>query len=608
MDGVAIEEAGTAGIPDIVNQIATLFPIEDADYTSNATLATEDEDGFVEALVYLSSIGVPVLVSLSTSADPQDTDVVIPVVTPNADLAEASTGLNASSLAALIAPFLPSEAAQSAAEPLAQGVLDILAEASAALEPIDFSDNNELFYSTTIGNVTEAAPELFIDRTIQRLAPPDYQIDRIRLIGRDFFPNISSVMTETPKATLQALMIALALTKYQPYTAVSANPTADRWASTCSAYLQTEGLNWIANKFWLDVSYSDEVREYVDNLTVELRDSFDARLDTVAWMDDETRKIAKEKLAQIARNIGYPDSNPEARNATALKEYYADVNITSSHFDNALSLNTATERRNWQALSAPFDRRGWDSPSFIANAFYRPQSNDISIFAGISQDPLLWLDSSSAPNSSSETIAPATSVPSYLTYGGFGLITGHEFTHGFDNSGSQFDARGAFVGRLFTAGAQAAFEARQSCFVAQYSGMALVDERGRALSSGPPGFDPAAYEEAGQPLFVDGERTLGENLADAGGIAIAFDAWQRSASGNVSLLPGVPADLTPERLFFVAAAQSFCQKYTPAQMLPLVQSDVHSPGFARVNGIAANSRAFRQAFDCPVKEPTCEIW
>jgi len=218
--------------------------------------------------------------------------------------------------------------------------------------------------------------------------------------------------------------------------------------------------------------------------------------------------------------------------------------------------------------------------SFAAAAQHGYTNNHIAIPAGISQFPLYQ-----------------PGMPDYLAYGALGLVVGHEVTHGFDNVGHQFDNER----RLRTWWDEATmdeFITRLNCFADQYFKIAAV------LSDG----KPLLNETSQQPIYVNGNLTLGENVADAGGLNVAFDAWrERESAAPAPHLPGLEG-FTKQQLFFLAAGQVWCSSYSPDTLLHILQSDRHSPYFARILGSTANSRGFMEAFNCKKREPTCEMW
>lgn len=186
----------------------------------------------------------------------------------------------------------------------------------------------------------------------------------------------------------------------------------------------------------------------------------------------------------------------------------------------------------------------------------------------------------------------SVSVPQYLSYGAFGAVSGHELSHAFDSTGRHYDQNGNYTD-WWTDKTVANFKAKAQCFVDQYSNF-TVENR-----------DPAQA-----PLHVNGRLTLGENIADAGGLSAAFQAWKvrqaESPSANEQL-PGL-GYFTADQLFFVSYSNWWCGKSRRETAIQRIYTDPHAPKWARVLGTMANSREFRDSFQCAQKEPVCELW
>lgn len=257
----------------------------------------------------------------------------------------------------------------------------------------------------------------------------------------------------------------------------------------------------------------------------------------------------------------------------ALRAYYQPVNITSStFFANSLSMSRFSISYEWSSLGHPTDRAAWGMTVPTVNAYYNPPGNEIVFPAGIMQFPVF-----------------SVSVPSYLSYGAFGSVSGHELSHAFDSTGRHYDPEGNYTD-WWTESTVKGFEVRAECFVEQYAKFSV---------EGPDG----------NQLHVNGRLTLGENIADAGGVAAAFKAWTRrkDEGGGEQDLPGLE-HFTHEQLFFVSYANWWCGKSRKEAAIQRIYTDPHAPKWARILGTMANSRDFRESFGCEVKEPVCELW
>jgi endothelin-converting enzyme len=217
--------------------------------------------------------------------------------------------------------------------------------------------------------------------------------------------------------------------------------------------------------------------------------------------------------------------------------------------------------------------------SFNAQARYYAHYNAILLPAGLTQKPVYF-----------------KGAPSYITYGSVGIVAGHEITHGFDANGRLWNNDRQYR-NWWDADSQVAFANLTQCFVNQFNGIQLGDYNGRPV-----------LNETGQPAYVDGEFTVSENIADAGGLTSAWEAWREHEAVSPSpRLPGLD-EFTKEQLFFIAAGQMWCSKSSRVDLLTQIASDAHAPAFARVMAVAQNSKGFRETWQCKEREPVCEIW
>jgi endothelin-converting enzyme/putative endopeptidase len=279
-------------------------------------------------------------------------------------------------------------------------------------------------------------------------------------------------------------------------------------------------------------------------------------------MSQPTRARALEKLAAMANNIGYPD---KWRDYSAIKIATDDFrgNVARSmHFETARQLGR---------IGKPADRGEWEMTPQSVNAYYNPSMNGMNFPAGILQPPLFDPKIDAAPG-----------------YGNTGGTIGHELTHGFDDEGRQYDAKGNLKD-WWTKGDAAEFTRRTACISDQFSGYIAVDD-----------------------VHVNGKLTIGEDVADLGGLILAYRAWKAStAAERLAPIDG----LTPEQRFFVGNAQWACTNMRPETERLLARTDPHSPPRYRVNGLVVNMPEFGAAFSCkpgqPMTKPAekvCKVW
>ncbi len=300
-------------------------------------------------------------------------------------------------------------------------------------------------------------------------------------------------------------------------------------------------------------------QEMVKNLVEALRSD----LTTLSWMSDETRKRAITKLDAFIRKIGYPD---KWRNYEALQI------SKGAYYNNAVNARQFDVRRNLGKIGGPVDKTEWGMSPPTVNAYYNPTINEIVFPAGILQPPFYDPKADDAFN-----------------YGGIGVVIGHEMTHGFDDSGAKFDANGNLA-MWWTPDDFKKFNVRTDCVVKQ--------------------FDDYEVEPG---LHQNGKLVVGESVADLGGLALAYAAYQKSLQGKPR--PPVIAGFTPEQRFFLGYAQIWAQNIRPEAARLRVATDPHPLGRFRVNGPLSNMPSFAEAFQCKVGEAMvrppdkrCQIW
>jgi putative endopeptidase len=299
-------------------------------------------------------------------------------------------------------------------------------------------------------------------------------------------------------------------------------------------------------------------QDMVKNLVAALRSD----LTTLSWMSDDTRKKAISKLDAFIRKIGYPDK---------WRSYEALQVSRGPFYNNTISARQFEVKRNLGKIGKPVDKTEWGMSPPTVNAYYNPSINEIVFPAGILQPPFYDPKADDAFN-----------------YGGIGVVIGHEMTHGFDDSGARFDADGNLA-MWWTPDDFKKFKDRTDCVVQQFDG----------------------YEvEPG--LNQNGKLVVGESVADLGGLAVAYAAYQKSLNGK----PGkVIAGFTPEQRFFLGYAQIWAQNIRPEAARLRVATDPHPLGRFRVNGPLSNMELFATAFQCKVGDPMvrpadkrCQIW
>jgi putative endopeptidase len=307
-------------------------------------------------------------------------------------------------------------------------------------------------------------------------------------------------------------------------------------------------------------TFAPSTKERALVMTKGIEMAMESEIKQLPWMGEDTKQKALQKLHAVVNKIRYPD---KWRNYSSIRLTRAD------YFGNVERATIFESRRELNKIGKPVDRTEWQMTPPTVNAYYDPQMNDINFPAGVLQPPLFDPKSDDAPN-----------------YGDTGGTIGHELTHAFDDEGRQFDGAGNLKNWWSKKDAQE-FEARAKCVSDQYSSYTVVDN-----------------------IKLNGKLTLGEDLADLGGVQLAFLAW-KAATRDQNLQP--IEGLTPDQRFFVGMAQWACGSERPEIKRMNAITNPHSPLEDRVNGVVSNMPEFQQAFSCKVGQPMvhahmCKVW
>jgi endothelin-converting enzyme/putative endopeptidase len=307
-------------------------------------------------------------------------------------------------------------------------------------------------------------------------------------------------------------------------------------------------------------TFGPETKARAVVMTKEIETAMENEIRQLPWMGDATRKKALEKLHALVNKIGYPDKWRD----------YSSIKIArDDYFGNGERATVFESRRELAKIGKPVDRTEWGMTPPTVNAYYDDQMNDMNFPAGVLQPPLFDPKMDDAPN-----------------YGDTGATIGHELTHGFDDEGRQFDAKGNLKDWWTKADAKA-FEERTKCISDQYSGYTIVDD-----------------------IKINGKLTAGEDAADLGGTLLAYLAWQAATKAQQLR----PIDgFTPDQRFFIGMAQWACGSERPESLRLNAVTNPHSPNVYRVNGVVSNMPEFGKAFSCKAGQPMvnvrqCRVW
>ena len=303
----------------------------------------------------------------------------------------------------------------------------------------------------------------------------------------------------------------------------------------------------LLGRAFVERHYSQDAQETINELVDNLLVVFKGRINDLEWMSEETKKQGTKKLMAIGRKLGFPEEWEDFSDLSFSPKYYVqniDAAAIRSHRENLMKLNDKV------------DTKEWGMPAHMVNAYYHPLLNEIAFPAGIMQPPFFSANYEDAVN-----------------YGRIGMVIGHEFTHGFDDNGSKFDAEGNFK-NWWTEEDRTLFDTRTETLGNTFEQFCPIDGH-----------------------CVNPKLTMGENIADLGGLTLAFHAYKLTEeykSGKKR------EGFTPAQRFFIAYAQLWKINYTDAEMKKRVATDPHSPGMYRVNGPLMNCPEFFDAFN--VKE------
>lgn len=331
-----------------------------------------------------------------------------------------------------------------------------------------------------------------------------------------------------------------------------------RW-KRCVALVDSQLGEALGQEF-VDRAFGPELKQRTLVMAQQIEQAMLEDLTHLDWMGPATKARAIEKLKTIVNKIGYPDQWRD----------YSSVLVRRDDFFGNVSRATRFEiRRRLDKIGKPLDRGEWGMTPPTVNAYYSAQMNDINFPAGVLQPPLFDPRMDDAPG-----------------YGNTGGTIGHELTHGFDDEGRQFDAKGNLKDWWAPADSKK-FQQRAQCVANQFGKYTVVDD-----------------------IKINSKLTLGEDLADLGGMVLAWTAWKVQSA---VVQPANRDGFTPEQRFFIGFAQWACENNRPEDLRVQAATDPHSPGKYRVNGVVVNLPEFAKAFACKpgaamTSAKPCRVW
>ncbi|MBI5533150.1 MAG: M13 family metallopeptidase [Deltaproteobacteria bacterium] len=443
--------------------------------------------------------------------------------------------------------------------------------AKASLTRVDKRDPHKLHHKMTVAKLQALTPDFSWSAYLSALGAGD--VKELNVTEPKFFQELGRQLKTRDLAAWTAYLRWQLVRARAPYLSAAFEQASFDFYRKYLRGVTEQQPRWKKCVNWLDRdlgealgqefvrrTFTAETRQRTVRMTEWIEKAMEQDIQSLTWMSPATKKQALAKLHAIRNKVGYPDKWRD----------YGTLSVVRGDFSGNIERSMEFEsRRQLAKIGKPLDRGEWGMTPPTVNAYYDPQMNDINFPAGVLQPPLFDPKMEDAPN-----------------YGNTGATIGHELTHGFDDEGRQFDARGDLKD-WWTKQDAKEFEKRTACIKEQYAQYVVVDE-----------------------IHINSALTLGEDVADLGGTILAWMAW-KSATQGMTLSP--VDGLSPEQRFFVGMAQWACTNERPEDLRLHAATDPHSPGRFRINGVVSNMPEFWKAFQCKpgqpmVRQQVCRVW
>jgi putative endopeptidase len=462
----------------------------------------------------------------------------------------------------------------------AQKIMDFeTALAKASQGVVERRDPQKIYHMMALTSFSATVPVIDTPKYVQMIGSP--AVENLNVVSPDFFPALNKTIEATDLDTIRAYLrahLADSFSMRLPHAfddehfdfygrKLEGTPQEQaRWKRCVHA--TDSALGEALGKVYVEQYFTPDMKASTLQMVHDIETAMGKDIQQSEWMSAETKVKAEEKLHAVADKIGYPNkwrdySKLQIRPGDALGN-----SVRAREFETAYQLNK---------IGKPVDRQEWQMTPPTVNAYYDPSMNDINFPAGILQPAFYDKNARNATN-----------------YGHIGAVVGHELTHGFDDQGSQFDAKGN-LHNWWTPEDKKNFDERTGCIADEYSKFTAVDD-----------------------VKVNGKLTLGENVADNGGARLAYMALMARAA--MSAMPAAAtaeekaeSKYTPQQRFFIGYAQNWCSNERPELLRMLAQTDPHSPDAIRVRGVLVNMPEFSQAFSCKTGQAMapaqrCRVW
>jgi putative endopeptidase len=547
MDSAGIEKKGFAPLEADMQRIASIQSLKD----------------ILHEVGLEYNLGITALVNFYANQDDKNSEQVVAhfdqggLGLPNKDYytkKDSATVNIRNAYLNYIAKIFTLSGESSTAKQAAASVMKIEnALAMASKTPVELRDPEANYHKISIAELQKQAPNLGWRELLDQLGVKQ---DTVLMGQPRFYTALSGLLQSTSVPEWKDYFRFHFIDNYAPYLDsrfVNANfemsklltgqkELQPRWKRMTA--LTDAQLGDALGQLYVKKYFPPEAKQRILDLVNNLEETYKERIGKLSWMSDSTKQKALLKLNAIAKKIGYPDKWKDYSSVTITKDDIIQNLKNTGHFVYLYNVNK---------IGKPVDRSEWFMTPPTIDAYYNPYTNDINFPAGILQPPFFYASGDDA-----------------LNYGAIGVVIGHEITHGFDDQGRLYDARGNLKSWWLPVDS-ANFRKKADLVVGQYDRSVVIDT-----------------------LHINGELTQGENIADIGGVAIAFEAFKKTEEGkSTEKIDG----LTPDQRFFMAYAEIWRSKWRPEFERRIVMTNPHSTPKYRVNNPISDNPAFYQAFD-----------
>jgi len=425
--------------------------------------------------------------------------------------------------------------------------------ASSHKTKIELRDVNANYNKMAVADLAKRQPNIGWSNVLNYLGA---KTDSIDVSQPAYYDKLNSVLISIPISNWKIYLEAYSINSYAnvlskpfvdaafEFNKVLSGQAVQKSRGEIMADAVDRSLGQALGQLYVKKYFTEDAKKRMLDLVNNLQKAFAARIDKLDWMSDSTKQKAREKLFAITKKIGYPDKWRDYSNVNIVKDKY---------FENSVAAASNNYQFQLAKLNKPVDKTEWFTTPSTVTAYYNPYANEIVFPAAILQPPYFDNNADDA-----------------LNYGGIGMVIGHEMTHAFDDQGAQFDKNGN-VENWWTKDDYEKFKAKTQQVVDLYNTFTVLDT-----------------------VQIKGAMTLGENTADVGGVAIAYDAFKMTKEGQDTTKVG---GFTPDQRFFISVARIWRVKMKDEFLRLWINNNPHSPPMWRVNGPLMNSAHFYDAFN-----------